>query len=172
MPVDAATSEALHKIWSQTFKPDPSSGLDTPTFAATVAALSELGVNRYRIDFIAGSVTTYLSTEADVYDISSAFTKNEDATPGTVKWDISKIKAGIKKAQDKGKEGRSDYAGFEKDIIAGGVTDYTTYIDGKKVIYAGVLGDSHTELFPGATAAAAKSESAQRLRQAVGMVEM
>lgn len=170
MPVDAATSDALSKIWTAIFS--PTSGLDSPTFPALIAALAELGVNRYRIDFVARVVTTYVGTAADTYTISETASKGESPTPGTVAWDISKIKAAVKTAQEKGKDGRSDFAGFEKDVIDGGVTDYTVYIDGKKAIYAGVLGDSYIDQFLGASSAAAKSESARKLREQVGMVEM
>jgi uncharacterized protein YbcV (DUF1398 family) len=162
MPVDAATSEALGKIYNAVF--NPTSGIDTPTFPAVVAALSELGVNRYRVDFIAQTVTSYVGTEADVYSFSAA------SNAGTVAWSEDKVKKAIKKAQDKAKEGRSDYAEFEKEAIAGGVSDYTTYIDGKKVVYSGVLGNLHVEAFPGPQPSA--KPDARRLREAVGMVDI
>ncbi len=162
MPVDSASSEALHKIFDTIF--NPSSGIETPTFPATVAALSELGVNRYRVDFIGQTVTSYIGTEADVYSFSA------ETLAGTVPWSETKVKAAIKKAQDKAKVGRSDYKEFEMDAISGGVSDYTTYIDGKKVVYLGVLGDLHVESFAGVLQSA--KPDARRLREAVGMVDI
>lgn len=31
-----------------------------------------------------------------------------------------------------------------------GVTDYTAYLEGQKVVYCGALGEMHVEWFPGA----------------------
>ncbi|KIW02713.1 uncharacterized protein PV09_06149 [Verruconis gallopava] len=162
MPVDAATSAALAKIWDSNF--NPTAGIDTPTFPATIAALAALGVNRYRVDFVAQTVTSYVGTEVDTYTFSHA----TDA--GTIKWSETKLKQAIKKAQDKAKSGRSDYAEFEKEAIAAGVSDYTTYLDGKRVVYASVLGDLYTEPFSVVQTGA--KPDARRLREAVGMVDI
>jgi len=164
MPVDAATKESISKVWGALL--NPTSNLDTPTFAATIAALAELGVNRYRVDFVANKITYYVGTEADVYD----FPKPQDTGAGTFKWSTAQVSKAIKKAQDKAKTGRSDYAEFEKDAVEAGVSEYTVYFGGKKVVYASVLGDLHVEQFPGVQANA--KADAQRLREAVGMVDI
>ena len=164
MPVDAATSESISKVWGALL--NPTSGLDTPTFAATIAALAELGVNRYRVDFVAKKITSYIGTEVDEYN----FPNPQDDGAGTVKWSTAQVSKAIKKAQDKAKTGRSDYAEFERDAVAGGVSEYTVYFGGKKVVYASVLGDLHVEQFPGVQANA--KADAQKLREAVGMVDI
>jgi uncharacterized protein YbcV (DUF1398 family) len=164
MTVDAATGDALSKIWGALL--NPTSGIDTPTFPATIAALAELGVNRYRVDFVAKNITSYVGTEVDVY----SFPVPQETPAGTVKWSTALVTKAIKKAQDKAKEGRADFAEFERDIVAGGVSEYTVYFGGKKVVYASVLGDVFQEAFPGVQANA--KADARRLREAVGMVDI
>ena len=47
-------------------------------------------------------------------------------------------------------EGKSDYLGFAKECVQAGVTDYVAFLEGKKVLYMGARGETHTEWFPGA----------------------
>jgi len=164
MSVDATTSESISKIWGALL--NPTSGLDTPSFAAVIAGLAELGVNRYRVDFVAKTITSYVGTEVDLY----AFPKPQKTEAGLEKWSPAQISKAIKKEQDKSKNGRGDFAEFETEIVAGGVSEYTVYFNSKKVIYAGVLGDLQVETFPGVQPSA--KANAQRLREAVGMVDI
>jgi len=139
--IDPETTATLHKIWSQVH--DPKSGL---TFPETISALANLGVNRYRVDFIASSVSAYVGNQADTYTLPDHVS---DLNPGTIAWAPEKLKEAVREAQALAKSGKGDYNEFCRKAVMAGVVEYTTYIDGKKVVYIGPLGESHTEWFPG-----------------------
>ncbi|OCL07207.1 hypothetical protein AOQ84DRAFT_62796 [Glonium stellatum] len=129
------TITAIRAVWAAVHSP---SGL---SFPAAASSLSALGVSRYRVDYIARTATAYVGTDVDVAPIPSYST-----LAGSQPWDISKLSAGIKNAQ----AGVGIYEDFSKAAIEAGVTDYTAYLEGKRVVYSGALGDTHTEWFPGA----------------------
>ncbi|KAK0740476.1 hypothetical protein B0T18DRAFT_418047 [Schizothecium vesticola] len=130
------SSPALHAIWEKVYS---SGGL---AFPATVAALTNLGVTRYRIDYAAHAVTAYF-TGATTDTYTSPW-KHEIASD--IKWDLTALRAAIHGAQTGTIGG---FRGFCDAAIAAGVTDYTCYIAGQRVVYASALGDAHTEWFPG-----------------------
>jgi len=132
-------STAIRAVWE---KVHSSAGLPFPS---TVAALQSLGVTRYHVDYIASSVTAYIGSSADVAPMPEHGSE-ESLKPGTVTWDDAKLVQSIRKAQ----AGEGNYWDFSRGAIEAGVTDYTTYIEGKKVVYNGKDGESHTEWFPGA----------------------
>ncbi|OCK89360.1 uncharacterized protein K441DRAFT_699906 [Cenococcum geophilum 1.58] len=129
------TITAIRAVWAAVHSP---SGL---SFPAAVSALSALNVNRYRIDYITSTATVYIGTEADVAPIPS-----HSSLAGTLPWDSTKLVAAIRNAQ----AGVGNYEDFAKAAIEAGVTDYTVYLEGKRVVYCGGLGDCHMEWFPGA----------------------
>jgi len=133
-----ATSAALRAVWDKVHSPK---GFPFP---ATVAALTELGVTRYRADYTAATVTAYIDETGET-DVSPLTVKHE-GTAGK-KWDLAGLQAAIKGAQT-GTIG--NYHDFSAAAVAAGVVDYTCFIAGKKVVYYGALGDSHLEWFPGA----------------------
>jgi uncharacterized protein YbcV (DUF1398 family) len=59
-------------------------------------------------------------------------------------FDASAVKAAVGEIQ----QGKIDYSTFLHRIIAAGCSHYEAFIQGKKVIYFGRLGDHHTEYFP------------------------
>ena len=130
-----STSTALRAVWAAVHSPN---GL---SFPAVVSALSALNVSRYRIDYIASTATAYIGTEIDVAPIPS-----HSSLAGTRPWDSTKLVAAIRNAQ----AGVGNYEDFAKAAIEAGVTDYTAYLEGKRVVYCGGLGDCHSEWFPGA----------------------
>ncbi|KAK4445821.1 hypothetical protein QBC34DRAFT_412722 [Podospora aff. communis PSN243] len=132
-----AKSAAIRAVWEKVHSPK---GFPFPS---TIAALVELGVTRYRADYTAGTVTAYVDStgETDVAPLSA----KHDGTAGK-QWSL----AGLQKAIQNAQAGLGNYHDFSAAAVDAGVADYTTYITGKKVVYNGVLGESHTEWFPGA----------------------
>lgn len=55
----------------------------------------------------------------------------------------------VEDAQALAKKGEGDYTEFLRKAVLAGVVDYMVYIDGKKVVYFGPLGESQTEWFLG-----------------------
>jgi uncharacterized protein YbcV (DUF1398 family) len=133
-------SAAIRSVWE---KVHSSTGLPFPS---TVAALQSIGVTRYHVDYVASTVTAYIGSSADVASMPMHDSSQESFKPGTVTWDATKLIQAIRKAQ----AGEGNYWDFSRIAIEAGVTDYTTYIEGKRVVYNGKDGDSHTEWFPGA----------------------
>ena len=128
---------ALAAVWEKVYSQQ---GLEFPVIVATLASL---GVSRYRVDYTARAVTAYFdgSTTSDVYN-----TPWRHEIAPDVKWDAAALKAAIHGAQTGTIGG---YRGFCEAAVTAGVTDYTCYIKGKRVVYSGALGDVHTEWFPG-----------------------
>ena len=129
------TSAALRSIWEQVHS---DAGMPFP---ATIAALIQLGVNRYRVDYVASNVTAYIRDEAEITSIPI-----RGAKAGQTTWNGEGLVQAIRNAQS----GKGNYHDFSAASIAAGVTDYTVYFDGKKVVYNSAIGESHTEWFPGA----------------------
>lgn len=132
--MDALTCKAIHQVWADVHSP---SGLPFPQ---TVARLLDLGVQRYHIDYVASTATAYIGHSCDVAEIPSHSTP-----PAVASWDESMLIAAIKNAQ----AGKGNYVDFSTKAIEAGVTNYFAYLEGKKVVYMGGLGDVHTEWFPG-----------------------
>lgn len=136
--METSLSSGIHSVWE---KVHSQAGLPFPT---TVAELSALGVTRYRVDYVARNMIAYVGSTADVAPIPNHH--SEDTEPGVVSWDSTKLIQAIRSTQ----AGEGNYWDFSKAAVQAGVTDYTAYITGMKVVYSGVNGDSHTEWFPGA----------------------
>lgn len=134
--MSSPTTAALHDIWAKVYS---TTGL---AFPATVVALTNIGVNRYRIDYAAHAVTAYLTGSTTV-TYNSPWKRD---IPSDIKWDLAALRAAIHGAQTGTIGG---FRGFCDAAVAAGVTDYTCYIAGQRVVYAGALGDAHTEWFPG-----------------------
>ncbi|KAF2267166.1 hypothetical protein CC78DRAFT_614330 [Lojkania enalia] len=110
---------SLQQIWAQVHSPR---GL---YFPKTVATLLNLGISRYRIDYVTRTITTYTSlsnttSTSPVFDVS--------AFPTEHKYEF----------------------GANDEAVMVGVVEYVAFLDGKKVMYVGQLGEVHTEWFPGA----------------------
>lgn len=134
--MSSPTTAALHAIWAKVYSP---TGL---AFPATVAALASLGVTRYRIDYPTHTVTAYFTgTTTDTYTSPWKHEITSDTN-----WDLAALRAAIHGAQTGTIGG---FRGFCDAAMAAGVADYTCYIAGQRVVYAGALGDAHTEWFPG-----------------------
>jgi uncharacterized protein YbcV (DUF1398 family) len=132
--MDSAVVKSIRQVWQEVHS---ANGLPFPQ---TVQKLSELGVERYHVDYTAGTITAYVGRDVDVAPVSLA------AIEGTPEWSADKIKESVRQVQS----GSVSYSEFSKGVIDGGVTNYWAFLAGKWVIYMGRYGDFHTEWFPGA----------------------
>lgn len=138
----SALSQSIQAVWH---KVHSAQGLPFPQ---TVSALMALGVTRYHIDYVASTATAYVSNaetgavEVDIADIPSYFQPQHASS----KWNEEGVVDAIRRVQ----KGEVTYAQFATQCIEAGVTNYFAYLEGKRVVYFGALGDAHVEWFPGA----------------------
>jgi uncharacterized protein YbcV (DUF1398 family) len=132
--MNALIRKAIHQVWADVHSP---AGLPFPQ---TVARLQGLGVQRYHIDYVASTATAYIGNSCEVAGIPSHST-----LPALSTWDANKLIAAIRKAQ----AAEGNYIDFSTEAIEAGVTNYFAYLEGKRVVYMGAMGDIHTEWFPG-----------------------
>ena len=122
----------IHAVWGEVFS---ANGI---SFPRVVARFTELGVKRYHVDFVAGTVTSYVGHGADVATVP--LEKIETESP----WNAEKIKEAIRQISS----GSTTYSEFSRGLLDAGVTNYWGYIAGKRVAYMGEYGDVHVEPFP------------------------
>jgi uncharacterized protein YbcV (DUF1398 family) len=108
-------------------------------FPEVVRRLSEVGVESYLCDLATGSETFYM---ADGTIHSGQMTL--PLTPIATDFSSSQVVAAIHGAQTD----TIRYPEFMKRSAAAGVIAYWAFLSGKKVIYFGRKGESHTEEFP------------------------
>jgi hypothetical protein len=148
--MDAKLSSAIRAVWAKTYTPEGSS------FPETVRALMSLGVTRYRIDYVGATATAYVpdaSNNAVLVDIAP-IPSHSGSSILAAKWDADEIIKAIRAAQANGPD--YTYVWFARTCVENGVTDYTAYLEGKRVVYCGALGDTHIEWFPGSKPAGQK----------------
>lgn len=140
-------SQELGIIWESVHS---KSGLPFPQ---TVSRLMSLGVTRYHIDYVAATATSYVSNASSpsiIVDVAKLPAQHIPKPLTSTTWNKDGLVAAIRKAQAMAKEGKGDYLAFAAECVEAGVTDYIAFLDGKRVLYLGAKGDSHTEWFPGA----------------------
>ena len=147
MGIDAATIDGLHEVWNKVYLPEKGRGL---TFPETVASLADLGVNRYKVDFITNTATAYIKGDACVYHFPTY--RTETLVPGTISWSLEKLRTAIKKAREDAKNNVPDLPNYTVQIVEAGVVDYTCFIEGRRVTYSGYLGEMYSAWFMGAGA--------------------
>jgi uncharacterized protein YbcV (DUF1398 family) len=143
MTIDPETAASLHKIWDLVHNANKKVCL---TFPEAIVALSDLGVSRYRVDLISSSTLSYVGNQVDEYTYPDHVS---DLNPGTIAWDPDKLKTIVTEAQHLAEKGKGDDLEFCRKAVLAGVVEYACFIDGKKVVYFGPLGESHTEWFSG-----------------------
>jgi len=155
MTLDAETTKHLSAIWHRVHSQE---GL---AFPLTVKALSELHVSRYRVDYAVSTITAYTTRTVNADDDfiicdfhTTSIPPHTELKPGSIPFQADKLVEAIRKAQ----RGEGNYIGFSLACVEAGVTDYTTYIEGEKVVYCGAKGEIHTEWFPGAGPSTAPSK--------------
>ncbi|OAP61480.1 hypothetical protein AYL99_03683 [Fonsecaea erecta] len=132
------------------------------TFPKTVAALLQLGVTRYHVDYSAHTTTTYAprkstsatatatDTDADTPSIETEQIAIPAPSAGLFKpdtpWDAAALTRAIRRVQ----RGETVYAEFARECVDAGVAGYFAFLTGRRVLYYGRDGDVHVEWFPGA----------------------
>jgi uncharacterized protein YbcV (DUF1398 family) len=134
--MNSTTRTLLHSIWNAIYTPP------YLNFAEALSELLGLGVVRYRVDYVAGTVTSYTSSfQAETCAIPKDIV--ECLVVGL--WDGDRAIGLIKAAQEASKVNKGDAKEFSQMLVKAGVTDYTCYIEGRKVVYSGQLGESYSE---------------------------
>jgi len=111
------------------------------SFPEVVGKLTSAGVERYHADLVRAE-KTYFRPDGKSHVVAN------DAigrTPAAA-FAASAVAAAVKAAQN----GEIDYKTFCARVIEAGCVGYHVHIAGRRVIYYGRSGDSHTEHFPGA----------------------
>ena len=141
-PVKQAIESLWHQVHSATGLP----------FPQTVAALQDLNVSRYHVDFIGCTSTSYVrgpTSHAKTVHIASLPSHGSGVTDA---FDHEALKAATQQVR----QGKLTYPEFAGKCMDAGVVGYLTFIEGKRVMYFGEKGDYHLEWFPGAGPDAAK----------------
>lgn len=111
----------------------------TITFPEVVRNLLEAGVESYKVDLIQ-CLKTFYAVEGKPYVERFVFTGPKVPAQFSAEAVVSAIRAS--------QAGKITYGVFLDQIMKAGCSSYTAYLTGKKVIYSGRTGDSHTEHFP------------------------
>lgn len=64
-----------------------------------------------------------------------------DLNPGTIAWSPEKLKVAVEEAAALAEKGKGDNVEFCRKVVQAGVVEYAVYIDGKKVVYFGPMGE-------------------------------
>ncbi|QCO18233.1 DUF1398 domain-containing protein (plasmid) [Azospirillum brasilense] len=111
------------------------------TFPEVVAALAVAGVERYHTDLVRAETTYYFpdGTTERVAIRPSPLPPAMDFSAEGVESAVRAIQAGTLR-----------YGGFCERVLRAGCAGWTVSLLGRRVVYYGRGGDSHTEWFPGA----------------------
>ncbi|KAF2729077.1 hypothetical protein EJ04DRAFT_568986 [Polyplosphaeria fusca] len=114
-----------------------------------VSNLLFLGITRYRVDFLARTITSYASATHGYAVHIAPFPASHEHKFGS-KWNEEKLVEAIRRAQ----RGEGNYIEFSKKVVEeAGVADYVAYLEGGRVVYFGEGGEERVEWFPGAKGA-------------------
>lgn len=108
-------------------------------FGQVIAQMIEAKVESYRVDFVRKE-TTYYMPDGENLVLPLPFEDHKLAEL----FCSDGIQSAIKASQ----RGELKYRQFIPKALDSGITSYVVYINGKKVIYFGRNGETHTELFP------------------------
>ena len=110
------------------------------TFPELVKRLLEEGVDSYDIDLVEKRVTYY-----DAFDQSLHVEFGlKDLPRVNDHFDAGAVAQAVRRSQRR----EIDYPTFISEIMNAGVSLYTAYLTGRRVVYTGLAGQSHTEHFP------------------------
>lgn len=129
------------------------------TFPDSVRMLTSAGLDGYAVDFRRAARTYYMPDGA-VVDLET-----ERTEPVAERFDVALLKEAIREAQ--ALVPGYTYKGFCAKVARAGCAGYLVSLIGKRVLYHGRMGETHTEYFPGTgpTAAAGASDSPDRPRE-------
>ncbi|TWA85449.1 uncharacterized protein YbcV (DUF1398 family) [Azospirillum brasilense] len=110
------------------------------TFPEVVAALAVAGVERYHTDLVRAETTYYFP---------DGTTERVEVLPSTLAPAVDFSAEGVESAVRAIQAGAIRYGGFRERVLRAGCAGWTVSILGRRVVYYGRSGDSHTEWFPG-----------------------
>lgn len=109
------------------------------SFGQVVSHLTEAGFESYRTDFVRKETIYYMPNGENI-GVPLEFEDHELAES----FSSDGIQSAIKASQ----KGEIKYRQFIERALDSGITSYMVFFNGKKVIYFGRNGETHTELFP------------------------
>jgi len=115
---------------------------DEITFPQGVKMLIEAGFEGYAVDYRRNTRTYYLP-DGQSAELRSAFTP----VPVAERFDASVVRQAIGEAQQM--VPGYTYEGFCAKVAKAGCAGYVVSFPGKRVLYYGRTGETHTEHFPG-----------------------
>jgi uncharacterized protein YbcV (DUF1398 family) len=111
-------------------------------FPQIVGTLIEAGFDGYAIDFRRATATYYLP-DGEAVELASA----RATVPVAERFDAAIVREAIGEAQ--ALVPGYTYKGFCAKVAAAGCAGYMVSLPGKRVLYYGRTGETHTEYFPG-----------------------
>lgn len=114
---------------------------NTLTFPEIVGRLTEAGVERYHADYCRAEITYYHPSGE-----SQVVATPHDTHPIAADFSAPAVAEAVRQSQ----RGEHSYRDFLRKTAAAGCVGYFVQIAGRRVIYFGRNGESHTEWFPGA----------------------
>jgi uncharacterized protein YbcV (DUF1398 family) len=124
----------------------------TRDFGQIVASLMQAGFDGYLVDFRTSTQTFYLPDgRSHVVEI------HKTSSPVAVAFEAALVKEAIREAQTKAPG--YTYPGFCEKVSRAGCAGYLVSFPGRRVLYFGRSGDTHTEYFPGAAPAPATTRA-------------
>jgi uncharacterized protein YbcV (DUF1398 family) len=123
---------------------------DAMPFPQSVQILTEAGFDGYAVDF-RRSTRTYYMPDGESIELEMGW----PSAPVAEAFDAAAVKAAIREAQALAPG--YTYKGFCAKVEGAGCAGYLVSFMGKRVLYFGRTGETHTEYFPGTQPAAAVS---------------
>lgn len=108
-------------------------------FPQVVGTLLNEGLESYHVDLIRSEYRYYNPQGESYVELIHTEMHNPNKT-----FSVDEVKAAIKASQ----AGQIKYKEFIDRVLNAGCVYYITYLTGKKVVYFGRNGESHTEHFP------------------------
>lgn len=115
---------------------------DKMSFPQGVQLLMQAGFDGYAADFRRATRIYYLP-DGQALELASAWPPENVAA----QFDAASVKRAIKEAQDQ--VPGYTYRGFCAKVAAAGCAGYLVSLPGRRVLYYGRTGETHTEYFPG-----------------------
>jgi uncharacterized protein YbcV (DUF1398 family) len=109
------------------------------TFPEVVARLIDCGVERYHTDY-SRQETTYYLADGDSTVVSTPHAPH----PVGEAFSAAAVEAAVRQSQ----RNEHTYPDFVRKTMAAGCVGYFVLLTGRRAIYFGRRGESHTELFP------------------------
>ena len=117
------------------------------TFPESWRMLVEGGFDGYAVDF-RSSTRTYYMPDGEAIELET-----ERTEPVSERFDVAVVREALREAQ--AQIPGYTYKGFCAKVAGAGCAGYLVSLVGKRVLYYGRTGETHTEFFPGTRPAAA-----------------